>query len=58
MASILYIGMDVHTTNHTVCVYKIGADGRMYRIPRRFQTSQARKAGIDYKIVDGFIPDY
>ncbi len=33
-------------------------DGRMYRIPRRFQTSQARKAGIDYKIVDGFIPDY
>jgi hypothetical protein len=33
-------------------------DGRMYRIPRRFQTSQARKAGIDYKIVDGFIPEY
>lgn len=26
MASILYIGMDVHTTNHTVCAYKIGAD--------------------------------
>ena len=26
MASILHIGMDVHTTNHTVCAYKIGAD--------------------------------
>ena len=33
-------------------------DGRMYHIPRRFQTSQARKAGIDYKIVNGFIPDF
>jgi hypothetical protein len=29
----------------------------MYHIPRRFQTLQARKAGIDYKIVDGFRPD-
>ena len=33
------------------------AYGRMYRIPRRFQASQARKAGIDYKIADGFLPD-
>ena len=33
-------------------------DGRTYHIPRRFQTSQARKAGIDYRIVDGFIPDF
>ena len=33
-------------------------DGRMYRIPRRFQAIQARKAGIDYKITDGFIPDF
>ena len=32
-------------------------DGKLHRVPRRFQTSQARKAGIDYKIVDGFIPD-
>jgi len=32
-------------------------DGRMYRVPRRFQTLQARKAGIDYKIVDGYMPD-
>ena len=29
-------------------------DGMMYRIPRRFQTSQTRRAGIDYKIVDGY----
>ena len=26
MASILYIGMDVHTTNYTVCAFKIGND--------------------------------
>jgi hypothetical protein len=30
----------------------------MYRVPRRFQAAQARKAGIDYKIVDGFLPDF
>ncbi len=29
----------------------------MYRIPRRFPMLQARKEGIDYKILDGFIPD-
>ena len=27
-------------------------DGRVFRIPRREQTAQARKAGIDYKIED------
>ena len=32
-------------------------NGIMYHIPRRYQTLQARKAGIDYKIADGFIPD-
>jgi len=32
-------------------------NGRMYHIHRRFQILQARKAGIDYKIVDGFRPD-
>ena len=32
-------------------------DGKLHRIPRRFQLSQARKAGIDYRITDGFIPD-
>ena len=33
-------------------------NGKMYYIPRRYQILQARKAGIDYKIVDGFIPDF
>ena len=33
-------------------------DGRKYRIPRSLQISQALKAGIDYKIADGFIPDF
>lgn len=32
-------------------------DGRMYRIPRRFQISQARKAGIDFRIGKYFIPE-
>ena len=32
-------------------------NGRIYHIPRRFQVSQARKAGIDYKTVDGFLPE-
>ena len=32
-------------------------NGKMYHIPRRYQTLQARKAGIDYKIVNGFFPD-
>ena len=29
---------------------KLLKEGKLYRIPRRFQISQARKAGIDYKI--------
>lgn len=29
---------------------KLLKDGKLYRIPRRFQIAQARKAGIDYKI--------
>ena len=36
------------------CFHQTGArfvkDGRMYRIHRRYQHSQARKAGINYKI--------
>lgn len=32
-------------------------DGRMYRIPRRLQGAQARKAGIDFRIKDGNIPE-
>lgn len=31
-------------------------DGKTYHIPRRFQISQASKAGIDYKIVDDYMP--
>ena len=39
---------------HQTGVYFI-KNGRMYRVPRRFQTLQARKAGIDYKIADGYM---
>ena len=31
-------------------------DGKTYRVPRRQQISQARKAGIDYKIAERDIP--
>ncbi|MGI6280423.1 MAG: DUF5131 family protein [Acutalibacteraceae bacterium] len=31
-------------------------DGKVYRIKRKYQLSQARKAGIDFKIGDYFIP--
>lgn len=32
-------------------------DGKMYLIKRKFQGSQARKAGIDFRIGNRFIPD-
>ena len=32
-------------------------DGKMYHVPRRFQMSQAKKAGIDYRIKDDYLPD-
>ena len=32
-------------------------DGRMYRVKRRHQLSQARKANIDYRIGDYFLPE-
>lgn len=32
-------------------------DGRMYRVRRRYQLSQARRANIDYRIGDYFLPD-
>ena len=32
-------------------------DGRRYKIPRRLQRSQARKAGINYRIGAGEIPE-
>ena len=32
-------------------------DGKMYRIPRRFQLSQAHKANIDFKIGKYMVPE-
>ena len=32
-------------------------DGRMYRVKRGYQLSQARKAGIDYRIGEYFLPE-
>jgi len=32
-------------------------DGKMYRVPRRFQLSQAHKANIDYKIGKYMVPE-
>jgi len=32
-------------------------DGKMYRIPRKFQLSQAHKANIDFKIGNYFVPE-
>ena len=32
-------------------------DGRMYRVPRCYQLSQAHKANIDYKIGKYFVPE-
>ena len=32
-------------------------DGRMFRIPRRYQLSQAHKANIDYRIGKFFVPE-
>lgn len=32
-------------------------DGKLYRIKRAYQLSQAHKAGIDYKIGKYFIPE-
>ena len=31
-------------------------DGKMYRVPRREQIAQARKAGIDYKVAAHDLP--
>ena len=43
------------------CFHQTGArfikDGKLYRIPRRFQISQAMKAGIDYRIGNNGIPE-
>lgn len=36
MASIIYVGMDVHTTNYTLCCYSMEDD----RFLRRFRSSR------------------
>lgn len=50
------INKDVSFQFHQTGAYFI-KDGKTYRIPRRLQIQQARKAGIDYKIIDGYLPD-
>lgn len=32
-------------------------DGKLYRIPRRFQHSQAHMAGIDFRIGEAFVQE-
>lgn len=32
-------------------------DGKMYRVPRKFQLSQAHKANIDYRIGKFYVPE-
>ena len=32
-------------------------DGKMYRVPRRFQLSKAHKANIDYRIDEYMVPE-
>ena len=43
-------------TKEGVVVNNFIKDGKTYRIPRRQQIAQARKAGIDYKIAERDIP--
>lgn len=47
--------------NIPFCFHQTGAhfikDGKMYNIKRRFQISQAKKAGIDFRIKENFIPE-
>ncbi|MCQ2405767.1 MAG: phage Gp37/Gp68 family protein [Oscillospiraceae bacterium] len=47
---------DVSFQFHQTGAYFI-KDGKTYRIPRRHQASQARKAGIDYIIGDEYTPE-
>lgn len=47
---------DVPFRFHQTGAYFI-KDGKMYRIKRGYQLVQARKAGIDYKIGDYYIPE-
>lgn len=47
--------------NIPFCFHQTGANfiknGKVYRIERRFQHSQAKKANIDFRIGDYFVPD-
>ena len=47
--------------NVPFCFHQTGAhfikDGKLYNIKRQFQISQAKKAGIDFRIKDNFIPE-
>ena len=47
--------------NVPFCFHQTGAhfikDGRMYTIERKFQISQARKAGIDFRVGDNNVPE-
>lgn len=36
---------------------KLLKDGRIYRIPRRYQLLQAHKANIDFRIGEYFVPE-
>ena len=37
--------------------YQFIKDGKMYRVPRCYQLSQAHKANIDYKIGKYLVPE-
>ena len=47
--------------NIPFCFHQTGAhfikDGKLYNIKRQFQISQAKKAGIDFRIKNNFIPE-
>lgn len=47
---------DVPFRFHQTGAYFI-KDGKMYRVKRRYQLSQAEKANIDYKISDYYLPE-
>ncbi|MCQ2958664.1 MAG: phage Gp37/Gp68 family protein [Bacteroidales bacterium] len=50
------IEKDIPFRFHQTGAYFI-KDGKMYRIHRKYQLSQAHKAGIDFKIGDYFVPE-
>lgn len=50
------VAKDVPFSFHQTGAYLI-KDGREYNIPRRFQISQAHKAGIDFRIGENSVPE-